>query len=428
MAGRTLALSSLVAVVATLVWRGKVVRNTILPTYDLPIAYYSGGAHETQCNTIRSTPPSAMTFCEDARFWDRLDAQGAVAARLIIIACDPGRLAWNTVMGPLANPDPRGALWLYDPSKRHSPPRQITFEGYPEGHDFHPLGFDILPARAGQPSTLFTTNHARAASTIEQFALSWDKPHVARWVRTLESPHIVSPNAIAAVSPTSFYVTQDHYFTRRIPGIAGAVLPLAESLLGLPLGWVTHVRLLDDPASQKVLYTVAAAGVPFANGMALSRGDGDVLAVAATSTDEVFFYKRDPRTDALTFKERVELPFATDNVDFDYAGTLVVAGHPHFPSLADIANNVTGKRAPSWVMSLTPITRGAAAGRRRVFDAKAPVSASRKVAEPAGYDLQTLYQSNGTAFSSSSTGMVDDKTGVLYVTGLYDEGMLVCTP
>jgi len=62
------------------------------------------------------------------------------------------------------------------------------------------------------------------------------------------------------------------------------------------------------------------------------------------------------------------------------------------------------------------------------WDAGVPVPASRKVPRVPGYELRTLYQSDGSAFSSSSTGLRDAETGVLYIVGLYEEGLMVCTP
>jgi hypothetical protein len=167
-----------------------------------------------------------MKYCEDAVFWERVDRNGAVVDKVLLLSCDPNRKAWNTVMGPLRDPSPRGALWFYDVGAVGAEPRRIALEGYPEEHDFHPLGLDVYPAQPNQPySNLFVVNHARNGSTIEQFTLSWDDPDRAHWVRTLSGPELVAPNALALTSPTSFYLTHDHRFTRRLPGILGKTYP-----------------------------------------------------------------------------------------------------------------------------------------------------------------------------------------------------------
>ena len=372
-----------------------------------------------------------MKYCEDAVFWEKVDGSGAVVNKVLLLSCDPNRKAWNTVMGPLRDPNPRGALWVYDMGAVGSEPRRIALVGYPEEHDFHPLGLDIYPSQPNEPhSNLFVVNHARNSSTIEQFTLAWDAPDRAQWVRTLSSPDLVAPNSLALTSPTSFYLTHDHRFTRRLPGMLGKTLPLAESILALPLGWTTHVSLAaadddDAPAS----HTTVAPYVPFANGVAISQ-DGTRVAIASTTLCEIRFYARDPRTEALALHARVQTPFAPDNLMFDSRGSLIVAGHPHFQQLVAVAEDRTGVSAPSWVVSITPTIAGAESGKVEgaAWDVGVPVPASRKVPQAPGYEMRTLYQSDGSAFSSSSTGLRDAETGILYVVGLYEEGVMVCTP
>ena len=436
------------------IWRnGRSSRNILLPTPDLPHGYYAEGPHGERCTIVKDAPSNDMKFCEDATFWERLDGNGDVLDKVLLLSCDPSRKSWNTVMGPLQDPSSRGSLWLYDIRDAAARPRRIALEGYPDGHDFHPLGLDIYPSSQHQPddegsgsgsgsgqrhSNLFVVNHARYNSTIEQFALSWQTPDRATWVRTISGPaaDLVAPNALALTSPTSFYLTHDHRFTRRLPGLLGKTLPITESILALPLAWATHVNLaLDDDDEMTTTTTVVASHIPFANGVAISP-DGKRVAIASTTLCEIRFYERDVATQALELAASVPTPFAPDNVVFDEQGALVVAGHPHFQALVAVAANHTDAYAPSWVVSITPstITSSSATGAEQgqddagVWDVGVPVPASRKVPRVPGYELRTLYQSDGSEFSSSSTGLRDSKTGVLYMVGLYEEGLMVCTP
>ncbi len=390
-----------------------------------------------------------MNNCEDAVFWEKVDDSGAVIDKVLLLSCDPSRKAWNTVMGPLSDPSSRGALWFYNIGGNaigaSAQPRRITLEGYPETHDFHPLGLDIYPSHPDQPySNLFVVNHARHNSTIEQFRLSWHEPDRAKWVRTISGPELVAPNALALTSPTSFYLTHDHRFTRRLPGVLGKTLPITESILALPLAWATHVNVTDTVDTTKApshhlhpdlttttkLHTeTVASHIPFPNGVAISP-DGTRVAIASTTLGEILFYARDIATQALSLCARVPTPFAPDNLMYDSRGSLIVAGHPYFQALIAVATNRTGARAPSWVLSITPSgAAGAGAGAEvDAWDVDAPVPASRKVPRVPGYEMRTLYQSDGSEFSSSSTGLRDSKTGVLYVVGLYQDGLMVCSP
>jgi hypothetical protein len=226
-----------------------------------------------------------MKYCEDAVFWERVDNSGVVVNKVLLLSCDPNRKAWNTVMGPLhVTRPPSGALWYLRHGRCCSKPRRIALEGYPDGARL-PSRWDSTSIfrEPNEPySNLFVVNHARNNSTIEQFALAWHAPDRARWVRTLSGPELVAPNALALTSPTSFYLTHDHRFTTAPPRHAlGKVLPLAESILALPLAWTTHVSILDtanddnnNNASMRrfrpMTHTTVAPYIPFANGVAIS--------------------------------------------------------------------------------------------------------------------------------------------------------------
>jgi len=92
---------------------------------------------------------------------------------------------------------------------------------------------------------------------------------------------------------------------------------------------------------------------------------------------------------------------------------------------------VTGALAPSWVASISVPKDETTVPKTPVqnFDAQAPVSAKGMVPPVSGYELKTLFQSDGSGFMSSSTGIMDMVTGALYISGLYaEEGLMVCQP
>ncbi|KDQ57195.1 hypothetical protein JAAARDRAFT_178792 [Jaapia argillacea MUCL 33604] len=427
----------LLAILAIIVYRsGSIARKFIFQKPDLPLAYYSRGNFNNQCKVFKEDSPiGALKSCEDAVFWDHRDGEGKLQDRAVLITCDPGRHEWNTVMGPLKNPVPAGTLWVYS-GKQDAKPQVVTFAGYPSDHDFHPLGLEIYPSYAGNFSNLFIINHGRGRSTIEQFIMSPSDLTTAQWVRTLSSPYFVAPNSLALTSPTSFYVSNDHLMTRRLPSILGATLPLVESVLGLPLGWVSHISFTEpDPNSDSTAspiplhHTFSSLGIPFANGVAVSHG-GTHVAVASTTLALVDFYNRDPATNKITYTNSVPVPFLPDNIMFDDFNSLIVAGHPNFPALTAVARNDTDAKAPSWVVSLNPRRQiGEKASKIPMeYDTKAPVSSMTKATAVASHVVETLFQSNGTGFQTSSSGLRDERTGVLYVVGLYEEGLLVCQP
>jgi DNA-binding beta-propeller fold protein YncE len=218
---------------------------------------------------------------------------------------------------------------MYTPGTTSGQLQRLTLKDYPAGHDFHPLGLDIYPSYNGNASNLFVVNHARERTVIEHFVLEPSEPTQATWVRTLVSNYFISPNSIALTSPTSFYVSNDHLLTRRIPTFLSHILPVAETFLALPLSWVSHVSLEEDADQHnmpKIRHTFAAMGISFANGVAVSP-DGSKVAIAATSIGEIYFYSRSPNN-TLSHTHTVPMPFNPDNVMFDDEGSLIVAGHP----------------------------------------------------------------------------------------------------
>ncbi|KAL1659780.1 hypothetical protein GGF50DRAFT_107163, partial [Schizophyllum commune] len=395
--GATMRYTSAIAalILSVLVWRGRrLLYNNILFTPPLPSAYYAHGNASHQCaspraddapfhlaNDAKSSPANEVKYCEDAVFWDmHPHARQPHSTRRAIISCDAGRKAWNTVMGPLLDPEPKGSLWVMDVAKGAAPVR-LELAGYPPDHDFHPLGLDIYPSHDGEPSNLFVVNHARGRTCIEQFTVSPSGEAIATYVRTLDS----------------LYFNSDRED--------------AESAAGSPQAIAT--------------VDVVAPFIPFPNGVAVSP-TRDTVAVASTATAEVRLYHVAVRANHVSFipdltnyglllRDTVPLPFLPDNLHFADDGSLVVAGHPNFPKLAALARGGTDP-AGSWVVRIA----------RKDVEKPGHDAPANNAVHPR-YDIQTLYQSNGAQLQTSSAGLYDVGKGLLIMAGLYAEpGVLMC--
>ena len=363
----------------------------------------------------------------------------AILERRLLMTCDPNRKAWNAVMGPLRDPNPLGALWVADITDGSpTAPRKLQLKGYPVGRDFHPLGFDVSSTTINGVSNLFVTNHARARSTIEQFTLSPSQPFVANYVRTITHRSLIAPNSIALSSNTSFYVTNDHFFTPRLPSILGKTLPIMETWFQFPISFVSHVEIIQEGGRDAVLHhSYPQLLLPFSNGAAVSP-DGSELAIASSSMAEVRIFKR--IKEAVTVKggggkleltARIPVPFSADNVAYTHDGSkLLIAGHPHFTSLIKVGQNETGAFSPSWVVAVArrdPGTKLEAA-----FDALAPFPAHKRVSQRAlpQHTMRTVFQSTGDAskggYSSSSSCLWDERHDVSFVSSLFGPGVLYC--
>ncbi|KAJ3760425.1 hypothetical protein EV360DRAFT_68687 [Lentinula raphanica] len=413
--------ATLAPLLALFLWRSKyTLYYNMLTKMDLPDGYYFKGDVSSHCRPVNSKPDSSFKYCEDASFWENYDAKGTLEERRLIISCDSGRREWNTVMGPLLNPTPRGSLWVHSPKSGDT--TRLTLENFPPEHTFHPLGVEAYPSYSGNASYMYVVNHAANKTVIEQFLLS-PSSSIAKHIRTLSHPFFLASNALALTSPTSFYVTNDHVFTKRLPYV-GAVVPMVETVFGLPLSFTAHVTVDPDEAASGnavLSHKIVAPFVAYSNGIALSPS-GDEVAIASTSIGTVYFYSRNTTTNALAFSSSVQLPFPPDNVKYDHDGNLVAAGHPHFPTLLKLLARKVNV-SPSWVASISPVKGGVSPA----YDSQASLSASKIVPPPKHHTVQTLFQSNGETFSTSSTGLLDTLAGVFYVTGLYaEEGAMVC--
>ena len=290
-------------------------------------------------------------------------------------------------------------MWDYADTSNSSQPEMLSLlDFYDRAEDFHPLGIEY----DSTSQTLLVVNHAASGSRIEVFKLFPDE-YAASYVRTVEHPFLAAPNAIAAISETEFFVTNDHYFRCRYH----PMLSVLETYSGLPGGTVAYINMGSSLSSATVDSEVVAR-VPFANGIALLNSS--TLAVASSSTNSVYLYNITrgngigaPR---LTYLRSIKVQFHPDNLSVDRNGNLLIAGHPHGPTLESIAKDSARCNAPGSVG-------------KEGCDAKG-LSWISEWSEKDG--LKTLYA--GDDFATSTTAVRDVDRNVGIAGGLYERGIL----
>lgn len=340
------------------------------------------------------------------KFSDRLrnceDALLVEEDRVAILSCDPGRDYWNTVMGTFA-PDlsivPTGELLLYryDSAKYSDSNALVSVEL----RDFDEKGFHPLGIEYHRPSSsLFVVSHHYEGSRVEVFKLELDASNpVAKHQRTIISPLIKAPNAITALNEHELYITNDHHFLQK----DGALLSHLETYAQLPLGSVAYVNLAskDHPAEVR-----SVARAPFANGVALLNESA--LAVSSSSTTKVYLYDILPDR-SLSKTGTITLPFMPDNLSVDKKGTLLIAGHPHPPTM------------DKWRKDRFECLMDNSRKNEDCYEGTAPSGVAEWSAEDG---LKVLHLAKG-GFGSSATAMRDTEYKLGFVTGLYEKGILV---
>ncbi|GAA6050852.1 hypothetical protein JCM3770_005739 [Rhodotorula araucariae] len=454
---------------------------------DLPaqLARLPHGGAVQEAFTAHSSATLASTdrlaYCEDA-----VHLAGSDGRELVLVSCDPSRKRWNTVMGPLADARAgKGALWVVDPlaPQEHAVDRvHLEWAALDRGEvEFHPLGVAVHRDEHTGHARLFVVNHRAALSTVEVFSLLAPVSASALAARathllTLSHPTFTgAPNSIALLSPTSFFLSHDHHYTRRTRSLWGKLANLVETVDALPYSRVDYVDFGGPAAAAgastpapAVRVTPVARGLAFANGLALAP-DARTLVVASTTRRELLFFDVDappPISTAapvLTLRRTVKLPMLVDNLSLVEADTassssrsssggralrVLAAGHPSYPALLSTARSLNLRvRLPGplreWARTLgndkwaeweVAWRWAEQRGMSWVVEVRDP-AAPPSVAGAEGDELETVYQSNGRigegGFGGSTTavagrgGAEGEERAWMVVAGLYEEGVRV---
>jgi arylesterase/paraoxonase len=266
----------------------------------------------------------------------------------------------------------RGAIHLVNPEDPLAAGgwRDMT-GGVPEA--FRPLGLSYYEDEDHR--RLFVVNEA--AHAVELFAVADDG--ALTHLETFVERRMTSPNNVVAAGPRSFYVTNDAKSGRE--GFAASFSFLTRSAQG------------DILFTDGVTWRVAASGLRFANGVALSP-DGGTLYAAETSGYAVKVYDRDMANGALRHIETMPTPSAPDNLSVDENGAVWIAGLPK-PLALPLHARDPEATAPSAVMRV-----GGESG------------------------IETVYRDDGSELSASSAAA--RLGGTLMIGALYENKFLLC--
>ncbi|KAG5979660.1 hypothetical protein E4U55_004914 [Claviceps digitariae] len=263
---------------------------------DLPRASIVLGLWRQPAKTIVTNPHDFHTIpdtvhCEDLHYHE--------PSNLLFTACEGTehtRQAWfppgSVLDDPTAGLRAQGVLEVIDPSTMKA--KRLNFTNF--NGPFVTHGIDIIDdpqGPEGEAVYIFAVNHVpspayaqdknakgpKARSIIEVFHYFIGSDTVDH-VRSVWDPLITTPNDIFATSPTSFFVTNDHYY-REGP------LRLAEYILyGVKWSNIIHVDFQDliDGSFRDdnfgVRASVAIEGLHNNNGLGHGPTPSDILIVS----------------------------------------------------------------------------------------------------------------------------------------------------
>jgi len=229
-----------------------------------------------------------------------------------------------------------GALWLYDFSAR---PGRFTKLEPPPGLPFHPHGMSLFEAADGQVTLQVINHRDDRLHSVEFFTL---EDRRLKHQGSVKSDLFISPNALAATGPDSFYLTNDR-------GTGPRWMHGVENLLQLARSTVVY---FDGRTAR-----LAAEDIAFANGVALSS-EGDALVVGSTLWRMLLAYQRDPVGGLLKRTGSLALPGGVDNIQRDGRGDLWAALHVNAFAFIGHARDAE-KESPSQIVRIARDERGA---------------------------------------------------------------------
>jgi arylesterase/paraoxonase len=210
-------------------------------------------------------------------------------------------------------------------------PHPTRLSGTPS--DFHPHGISLARAVDGT-QTLFAINHrSDGTSSIDSFDVAMkDGQIVLHEIGSIEGGALVSPNAIAAVDRSRFYVTNDHTSRTRL----GRLL---DDWLLLPRA---NVLYFDG-----AVFRVVAERLNAPAGAVLSP-DERYLYVSEALNRRLDTYARHDLSGGLDPLGTLSIASNLDNLRFDEKGNLWVGSHPKMFAMTTFLADST-KPAPSQI-------------------------------------------------------------------------------
>lgn len=248
--------------------------------------------------------------------------------------------------------------------------------------DFHPHGISLWREPDGR-AFLFVVNHRKNYSehVIERF--EWKNDSLIHIESIQDVDLMTSPNDVTAVGGRSFYVTNDHGYSK--PGVGRTLEDYLQRA-------ISYVNYYDGVSFKKV-----ATGIAYANGINQSA-DHSKIYVASTTGRKVMVYTRDIPSGALSLEEEIKVETGVDNIELDNQGALWIGCHPQLLKFVAHATD-PAKFSPSQVIKITQ--------------------------DKTGYVVEEIFLNDGTTYSGSSVAAIYNNT--LLIGSVFEKSIILCT-
>ncbi|KAJ5377830.1 uncharacterized protein N7496_005239 [Penicillium cataractarum] len=352
-------------------------------------------------------------------------------ANLLFTACEDvkeTRFDWFPGLGHLdAKTVGRGSIHVVDPKTFKS--TRLAFENF--NGPFVTHGIDVIEDPQDSDAVyIFAVNHLpnpdftpdspnnpAARSQIELFHHILHSTTVQH-VRSIRHPLIQTPNDIYAASPTSFYVTNDHFYRSGLLRFIEDIWPSAK--------WtnVIHVHLEQlhnvPSATASLTASIAHEGLWNNNGLGHARSESEVI-IASAIGGELYLASRENNT--LTVRDTIVFDTVTDNPSY-YVD-------PYKSDAHDASGFVIAGISQGFYLPQTGTDPDA-------LDAVQVWYAKEKGGQGHGWEKRLLFEDDGRRIRTASAAVLvpvemekdegEGKQGVkkawLFVTGFLSESMI----
>ncbi|CEJ56848.1 hypothetical protein PMG11_05565 [Penicillium brasilianum] len=355
-------------------------------------------------------------------------------ANLLFTACEDVkdiRFGWFPGLGHLdAKAVGQGSIHVVDPKTFKS--TRLAFENF--NGPFVTHGIDVIEDPQDSAAVyIFAINHlpnpeftpdspdiSAARSQIELFHHILHSTTVEH-VRSIQHPLIQTPNDIYAASPTSFYVTNDHFYRSGFLRLVEDIWPSAK--------WsdIVHVHLEQlhnvPSATASLTASIAHEGLWNNNGLGHARSDSEVVISSAVG-GELYLATRE-NNNTLTVRDTIVFDTVTDNPSY-YVD-------PYKSDLHDASGFVVAGISQSFYLPQTGRDPNAL-DPVQVWYAKEEKGGSGTRGKGNGWEKRLLFEDDGRRIRTASSAVLvpvdsaEGKEGMkkawLFVTGFLSESMI----
>ncbi|KAI5272235.1 serum paraoxonase/arylesterase family protein [Aureobasidium subglaciale] len=386
------------------------------------------------------------THCEDLHYY--------APANLLFTACEDRhtRFSWFPPLGSFEPPadGTQGSIHVVDPQvcynflqslkergketdkEQTMKSIRLSFIGFDKTFVTH--GIDVIADPSAKNTVyIFAVNHQPnpefVASRREHIQKSNSRVelfrHVigtstAKHIRTISHPRVETPNDIYAISPTEFYVTNDHFYREGLMRELESVAPVKWSNTQL----VSITDLYATSPSEGLEVQTALTGIKNNNGLGHVHESEEITVVSA---ERGILYRAFPHAEnkTLEVKESIHLDSTLDNptwyhdrwaTDSDDRSGYILAGLARGIDLASNTKNPEAKD-PVYVWLVQ----------------RNPSHTSPEGQQEGNWEKKLIFQDDGAKVRTASAAVVigidpklegGKKRGWLFVTGFMSENMV----